>query len=132
MAPTELGAYDTCKEIADADFLYMSVTNSPDGEYTSSVDVCVPIVPGVTMRADVIDLSHWDNVTDGFAGTVRMGVLGVINKATEGLAYTDPSFGWRREPCKRAGLLYGAYHFIRPGDPNVQAGRFLRNIGDAK
>ena len=37
------------------------------------------------MRADVIDLSHWDDVQDGFAGTVKMGVLGVINKVTEGL-----------------------------------------------
>src|SRR5262249_61585251 len=24
------------------------------------------------------------------------------------------------------------FHFSRPGDPKVQAGRFLRNIGDAK
>lgn len=83
-------------------------------------------------RADVIDLSHWDDVTDAFAGTKRMGVLGVINKVTEARNYVDPSFNWRRAPAARAGLLYGAYHFLRPGDPAAQAGYFLDHVGDPK
>jgi GH25 family lysozyme M1 (1,4-beta-N-acetylmuramidase) len=82
------------------------------------------------MRADVIDLSHWDDVQDGFSGTVQMGVLGVINKVTEGLGNVDPSFAWRRGPATNKGLLFGAYHFIRPGDPRAQARYFLSKIGN--
>ena len=62
------------------------------------------------MRADVVDLSHWDDVQDGFAGTVRMGVLGVINKVTEGSGYVDPSFGWRRG--QRRTLACATVHII--------------------
>jgi GH25 family lysozyme M1 (1,4-beta-N-acetylmuramidase) len=82
------------------------------------------------MRADVVDTSHYDDVQDGFAGTKAMGILGVINKLTEGVGYVDPSFNWRRGPAARAGLLYGAYHFIRPGSPLTQVKQFLNRVGD--
>lgn len=79
----------------------------------------------------VTDLSHYDDVTDKFAGAVRFGIKGVINKVTEGRGNTDASFNWRRQPAKDAGLLYGAYHFIRPGYVQQQADWFLQHIGDA-
>jgi GH25 family lysozyme M1 (1,4-beta-N-acetylmuramidase) len=82
------------------------------------------------MRADVIDLSHWDDVQDGFAGAKAMGIWGVINKATEGLGYVDASFNWRRGPAASAGLKCGAYHFLRPGDAHAQVSYFLDHIGD--
>ncbi len=78
----------------------------------------------------VIDLSHWDDVEDGFAGAVRAGIWGVINKASEGYGSRDMSFEWRREPAKVAGLLYGAYHFIRPGNVQRQVEFFFGCIGD--
>ena len=81
-------------------------------------------------RADAIDLSHWDDVTDGFAGAKSMGVLGVINKLTEGLGYVDPSYAWRRGPSAHQGLKYGAYHFIRPGNVVRQVKFFLDHVGD--
>ncbi len=74
-----------------------------------------------------IDLSHWDDVQDGFAGAVRAGIWGIINKCTEGVGSVDKSFEWRIGPAKKAGLSYGAYHFLRPGRIVQQAEIFLEH-----
>lgn len=78
----------------------------------------------------VVDLSHYDNVTDKFAGAVQFGIWGVINKVTEGTGAVDASFGWRRKPAADAGLLYGAYHFLHPGRIDEQMTWFLQHVGD--
>lgn len=78
----------------------------------------------------VVDLSHWDDVQDAFAGAVGAGIWGVINKVTESVGSHDKSFEWRRKPAADAGLLYGAYHFLRPGRIADQAKFFLDHIGD--
>jgi lysozyme len=78
----------------------------------------------------VIDLSHYDDVTDAFAGAVRFGIWGVINKASEAYGYKDASFDWRRAPAKAAGLLYGGYHFMRPGNVQKQVNWYLECVGD--
>jgi lysozyme len=72
----------------------------------------------------VVDLSHFDDVRDWDA-VKRFGILGVINKATEGLGLADRTYAIRREPARRRGILYGAYHFLRRGDPIAQADHFL-------
>jgi lysozyme len=84
----------------------------------------------VTINPRVVDLSHWDDVQDKFAGLVRFGGWGVINKVTEGTASIDASFGWRRQPAKDAGLLYGGYHFLHAGNPDRQVDWFLQHLGD--
>jgi len=53
------------------------------------------------------------------------GILGVINKATEGPGMTDKTFAARRKPARDHDILYGAYHFLRPGNPIAQADHFL-------
>ena len=81
----------------------------------------------------VVDLSHYDNVgptppnttLQGFKEAYASGIRGVINKVTEGPGIIDKSFGWRRKPALAAGLLYAAYHFIRPGDVALQVDKFL-------
>lgn len=78
----------------------------------------------------VVDLSHYDNVQDAFAGAVRFGIWGVINKVTEGFGSVDASFDWRRKPAADAGLLYGGYHFLHPGRIQQQADWFLQHVGD--
>lgn len=78
----------------------------------------------------VVDLSHYDDVQDKFAGAKAFGIWGVINKVTESVSVRDKSFDWRRGPAKEAGLLYGAYHFLRPGRIEQQATWFLQNVGD--
>lgn len=84
------------------------------------------------MRADVIDISHYQNVTDGFAGAKLMGIVGVIAKATEGATLVDPYFARHRMLAQKAGLLFGAYHFLRPGDMYTQADHFLKTVGDTR
>ena len=75
----------------------------------------------------IVDLSHFDDVQDWNAVT-EFGILGVINKATEGLGMIDKTFSIRRKPAADHGLLYGAYHFLRPGDPAAQADHFLEVV----
>lgn len=84
----------------------------------------------MNIHPKVIDLSHWDDVEDKFAGAVHAGMKGIINKVTEGYGSVDHSFGWRRQPAKDAGLLYGAYHFLRPGQIPRQVDWFLQHVGD--
>lgn len=72
----------------------------------------------------VVDLSHYDNVTDWDA-VKAFGIQGVINKATEGPGMTDKTFAIRRGPATARDILYGAYHFMRPGDVSAQVDHFL-------
>lgn len=83
-----------------------------------------------TIIPRIADLSHYEDVQDKFAGAVKFGLWGVINKVTEGVGSHDASFGWRRQPIADAGLLPGAYHFARPGRLSQQADWFSQNIGD--
>lgn len=72
----------------------------------------------------VIDLSHWNVVTD-FAAIRRAGIYGVIHKVSEGASGVDLTYPTRRRAATDAGLLWGAYHFLRPGDMVAQAQFFL-------
>jgi lysozyme len=72
----------------------------------------------------IVDLSHFDDVQDWNA-VKGFGILGVINKATEGPGLVDKTYKVRREPARQREILYGAYHFLRPGDPIAQADHFL-------
>jgi len=49
----------------------------------------------------------------------------VIHKASEGLT-PDPKFVDRANDAKKRGLLWGAYHLGRPGDPIAQADLLLQ------
>lgn len=72
----------------------------------------------------VVDIYHGDTATD-FGKAHAFGIRGVIHKATEGGAIVDPAYAKRRKAATDAGLLWGAYHFIRPGDAKHQAMRFV-------
>lgn len=69
----------------------------------------------------VIDLSHHNTVPVGFEDTKKAGIVGVIHKATEGESYTDTDVDARWYLAKRAGMLWGLYHFMRAGDMKQQA-----------
>src|SRR5215472_3401349 len=73
----------------------------------------------------IIDLSHHNPNAD--VGRVQAGgILGIIHKATQGSAFTDPAYAARHQAAKDAGLLWGAYHFGTAADPVAQAQLFLR------
>lgn len=78
----------------------------------------------MNINPKVIDLYHGDTVSS-FADVYADGYRGVIHKATEGATFDDAAYGARREEAADSGLMWGAYHFLRPGDPAGQAHRFL-------
>lgn len=75
----------------------------------------------------VIDLSHHNVVPESFAATKAAGIVGIIHKATEGTSYVDDKVEARRYLAMQAGLLWGVYHFVRPGSMSDQVEHFLRN-----
>lgn len=78
----------------------------------------------------VIDISH-HNPDPDFMAVRADGVLGVIHKATEGTSYADPTYEKRRGQARAAGLLWGSYHFLRPGDMHRQAQWFAKSAQPA-
>ena len=77
----------------------------------------------------VIDLSHW-NTVKSFADVKKAGIVGVIHKATESTGYADDTYDSRMASAQSAGLLWGAYHFLRPGNMKTQAQFFVDVAGD--
>jgi lysozyme len=75
----------------------------------------------------VIDLSH-HNASPDFAAAEEAGIVGVIHKATQGLAYVDPTYEEHRDAALDAGLLWGAYHFGTGSDGVQQAAFFLEKV----
>jgi hypothetical protein len=76
----------------------------------------------------VVDLSHYNKVeVGGFTKAAAFGIWGVINKVTESTGYVDETYLQRRQAVKDAGMLWGAYHFVRPASIAAQVDHFLRH-----
>jgi glycosyl hydrolase family 25 len=58
----------------------------------------------------VVDLSHHNGSVD-LVKAKTAGILGIIQKATQGDDFVDPTFAANRKKANDAGLLVGAYHF---------------------
>lgn len=74
----------------------------------------------------VIDLSHYNAIPQSLKPAYAAGVRGVVHKATEGMGALDVKAGARMHLAREANLLWGLYHFMRPGDAKAQAENFLR------
>jgi lysozyme len=94
-------------------------------------------VARMTLRAIVVDINHADGSREvggkfedliDFGAVYRAGWRGVIHKATEGVHFVDPLYHARKSLAQRAGLLWGAYHFMRPGDVGDQVNVFLNAV----
>src|SRR5882672_2161139 len=79
----------------------------------------------------VVDISHHNGNVD-FAKLKGAGILGVIQKATQGSSKSDPTYEENRKRALSAGLLWGAYHFGTATDGIQQAVNFLKVVGDTK
>ena len=77
----------------------------------------------------VVDLSHHNKISS-FSKAAEAGILGVIQKATQGASFKDPTYSTNRKRAIDAGLLFGAYHFGTAGDPQLQADFFLSTATD--
>jgi len=75
----------------------------------------------------IVDLSHHNGAVN-LAAAKAAGILGVINKATQGTGFVDPSYAENRTKARGAGLLWGAYHFGIGGDGVAQAEHFLNVV----
>lgn len=75
----------------------------------------------------VVDISH-HNGNVNLKKAADDGVLGVIQKATQGQSGTDPTYKTNRTKAKDAGLLWGAYHFATGSDGLKQADNFLSTV----
>ncbi len=73
----------------------------------------------------VVDLSHHNTISDSLKPAYEFGIRGVVHKATEGTGYKDKTYNARRFLAKEAGMLWGAYHFVRPGNVKKQVDVFL-------
>ena len=78
----------------------------------------------------VIDLSHYQTVTS-WEEVKADGIVGVINKCTQGTGFVDPTYAERQVAAREAGLLWGAYHFGTGGDGVQQAQYFLQHATPA-
>lgn len=74
----------------------------------------------------VVDLSHWNTVTDLHAAAAS-GIVGIIHKCTEGTGFLDKTYHTRRQMADEAGLAFAAYHFLKHGNVAAQIGWFLDN-----
>src|SRR5258705_932267 len=72
----------------------------------------------------VLDLSHHNTVSD-WNVVKAAGIVGIIHKATESTTYKDSNYNLTRLHANLNGLLWGAYHFLRPGDMQAQAKFFV-------
>ncbi|KAF3395494.1 N,O-diacetylmuramidase [Talaromyces pinophilus] len=76
------------------------------------------------------DISHYQSSLD-FAAAYSSGARFVIIKASEGITVQDALYSQHVAGAKAAGLIYGAYHFARPGSSTgtAEASYFLENGG---
>lgn len=79
----------------------------------------------------VIDLSH-HNGSVNLKSAAAAGIVGVVQKATQGVQYTDPTYKLNRTKAQKAGLLWGAYHFGTGSEGTQQAAHFLDTVDDPK
>jgi lysozyme len=76
----------------------------------------------------VIDLSHHNGTRLRFDKAKADGIVGVIQKATQGEAYVDATFKKNKAAALDAGLLFGAYHFGTGSNGVSQAEHFLETV----
>jgi lysozyme len=75
----------------------------------------------------IVDLSHHNGAPD-LQKAKAAGIVGVIQKATQGTSFTDPTFAANRKKAADVGLLFGAYHFGVGADGVEQADFFLSTV----
>lgn len=78
----------------------------------------------------LVDISHWQG-TINIGRIAREGYAACVCKATEGTTYTDPTFARHAAAVVKAGMIPGAYHYLRDGDGAAQARHFHRQVSRA-
>lgn len=75
----------------------------------------------------LLDIAHYQQGLN-IPLAASQGFVAIACKATEGTTFADPSFNTFIPQIKAAGLIPGAYHFLRSGDGAAQARWFLSRV----
>lgn len=73
----------------------------------------------------VVDLSHYQQRPSDWGRVAAAGIVGIIEKASQGTGGTDPKYAERRSSVSGSALLWGAYHYLVPGSMLAQVDHFL-------
>ncbi len=73
-----------------------------------------------TGRAHGLDVSNWNGAIN-WSKVAGAGYSFAFGKATEGTTFTDKTYTTNRNGSESAGLVFGAYHFARPGGKSMSA-----------
>lgn len=76
----------------------------------------------------IVDISH-HNGNMNLEKAKADGIIGVLQKATQGQSGVDPTYKTNRTKANNAGVLWGAYHFATGSDGLTQAEHFLDVVG---
>lgn len=79
------------------------------------------------LKPGFIDLSHHNSIPSSLQAAADAGIVGVIHKCTEGTSHVDDKAAARWYLAKEAGMMWGLYHFVRPGSMEDQVDHFLLN-----
>ena len=74
----------------------------------------------------VIDISHHNGTID-LTKAQLAGMVGIIQKASQGISYRDPTYRGHFQQAQSLGLMWGAYHF-GTGDDGVSQADFFLNV----
>jgi lysozyme len=74
----------------------------------------------------VIDISHHNGTID-LSNAQKAGTVGILQKATQGSSFVDPTYPGNLKQAQTLGLLWGAYHFGN-GDDGVSQADFFLNV----
>lgn len=84
------------------------------------------------LKPAYIDLSHHNTIPQSLQATYASGVVGIIHKMTEGMSFVDSKVDARCFLAQDAGMLWGLYHFVRPGNMIDQATFFVDKADELK
>ncbi len=81
-------------------------------------------IPGCDTIADI---SHWSGSVS-LVQAKASGLTGIIQKATQGTSYVDPTLTTNAAGAQAADLPFGTYHFGTNGDGAAQAAFYLQTV----
>src|SRR5258708_15056008 len=81
-------------------------------------------IPGTDSIADI---SHWSGSVN-LVQAKASSLTGLLQKATQGTDYVDPTLTTNSAGAASAGLSFGTYHFGTSDDPTTQANFYLQTV----
>lgn len=78
-------------------------------------------------HANVIDMFHGNNREEipDMVALKSNGIFGIIHKTGQGTTMVDKTYGPRRAAAVKAGLLWGAYHFLTGSSSAIDQAKFF-------